>query len=143
MLAGDPFFDAFSEFRLASCRVRRWSNWRIGVVGKLDALASWKCWRVGRVDELGELLAGDPFFDAFFVRFCEQRYGVMTEFDRRFPYRVGPSGFGPSRVGPLDVVRLGCWCVGLLECWRLDTLRDGKANRIVLCGLKLVLYVLL
>ena len=104
---------------------------RIGVVGNLEGLASWKRWRVGRVGELGELLAGDPFFDAFFVRFCEQRQREGTEFDHRFPYGFGPYGFGPSRVGLLDVVWLGCWSAGLLACWRLDAQVTGQWNRVI------------
>ena len=98
LLFGDPFFDAFS----VRC------VWQVGGVDELDALASWKGWRVGRVAGWGPIL----------VRFCEQRYEVMTEFDRRFPSGFEPYGFGPYRVGLLDVVRLGCWCVGLLACWR-------------------------
>ena len=62
-----------SEFDWRAEGLTSWRDWRIGVVGKLDALASWKNWRVGTVGELGELAVGDPFFDAFFVRFCEQR----------------------------------------------------------------------
>ena len=89
--------------------------WCVGCIGVLDSVGVLDCWAVGLLGCWG--VGWGHVFDSFLVPFWEQRKKETTEFDHRFSYGVGSYGFFGT---------VGCWCWGLLDCWRLDTLRDGK-----------------